>query len=65
MIVNELKYEEAITDVLDDYQGIENTVYSVTDLDGMKANERVLKERGDKGCYCNKHIHQNANRKIC
>jgi hypothetical protein len=58
-MVDELNYELAICDVLDDYQ-IERTVFVKSELDDLKAKETILLERGDRGYYRNKLEHENA-----
>ena len=63
-MVDELNYELAICDVLDDYQ-IERTVFAQLELEDLKVKEKSLLERGDRGYYRNKLEHENAYEQIC
>ena len=62
-MVDELNYELAICDVLDDYH-IEKT-FAGSELEELKLKERVLLERGNRGFYRNKFNHANVYAKIC
>ena len=63
-MVDELNYEVAICDVLDDYN-IEWTVFADSELEDLKVKEKILLERGDRGYYRNKLEHENAYEEIC
>ena len=63
-VVDELNYEVAICDVLDDYN-IERTVFADSELEDLKLKEKILLERGDRGYYRNKLDHENAYEEIC
>ena len=63
-MTDELNYELAICDVMDNYS-IEKTIFTDLELDDLKIKERALIERGDKGYYRNKNTHKHAYTKIC
>ena len=63
LVVEEMKYEVAICDDLENY-GIEQTVFNEGELSDIRRKERILMERGDKGYYRCKLIHKTAYAKI-
>ena len=63
LVMEELKYEAAICEDLENY-GIEQTVFNESELNDIRRKERILMERGDKGYYRCKSIHKTAYAKI-
>ena len=56
-MTDELNYELAICDVIDNYS-IEKNIFTDSELHDLEIKERALIERGDKGYYRNKNVHK-------